>query len=194
MSHVTDTPTETEQMVREKIMEPGPEGDAVRASLASSHARTDAELRLAALVIAFGFGALDALGKAVDPELSLNQVLRLRSNATALSRAGHQNQAVLNTMESALKTLKTSPGRLADQRRVGSMMTLGAIGVQYQDRRVFCREHGHGLAEHLAQRRPDRKTHLNRPRRRRPDRPALAGPAQARPERACGCARCSSPP
>jgi AcrR family transcriptional regulator len=50
----------------------------------------------------------------------------------------HQNQAVLNTMESALKTLKTSPGRLADQlcgpdaplrERIRSMMTLGAIGV-----------------------------------------------------------------
>jgi AcrR family transcriptional regulator len=50
----------------------------------------------------------------------------------------HQNQAVLNTMASALKTLKTSPGRLADQlcgpdaplrQRIRSMMTLGAISV-----------------------------------------------------------------
>jgi hypothetical protein len=72
--------------------------DAVRSTLASYHARTDAELRLAALVIAFGFGALDALGKAVDPDLSLNQVLRLRGNATALSRASHQNQAVLDRL------------------------------------------------------------------------------------------------
>jgi AcrR family transcriptional regulator len=50
----------------------------------------------------------------------------------------HQNQAVLNTMASAIKTLKTSPGRLADElsgpdaplrERIRSMMTLGAIGV-----------------------------------------------------------------
>ncbi|HEX3574708.1 MAG TPA: hypothetical protein VHU42_08925 [Rhodopila sp.] len=75
--------------------------DAVRSTLANSHARTDAELRLTALVIAFGFGALDALGKAVDPDLSVNQVLRLRTNATALSRASHQNQAVLDRMHKA---------------------------------------------------------------------------------------------
>jgi hypothetical protein len=72
--------------------------DAVRSTLASYQIRTDAELRLVALVIAFGFGALDALGKAASPELSLNQVMRLRSNATALSRAGHQNQAVLDRL------------------------------------------------------------------------------------------------
>jgi hypothetical protein len=72
--------------------------DAVRASLACYNARTDGELRLAALTVAFGFGALDALGRAVDPDLSFNQMMRLRSNATALSRAGHQNQAVLDTL------------------------------------------------------------------------------------------------
>jgi hypothetical protein len=72
--------------------------DAVRSTLASYHARSDTELRLVALIIAFGFGALDALGKAVSPDLSLNQILRLRSNATALSRAGHQNQALLDKL------------------------------------------------------------------------------------------------
>jgi hypothetical protein len=72
--------------------------DAVRSTLASYHARTDTELRLIALIIAFGFGALDALGKAAGPDLSLNQVMRLRSNATSLSRAGHQNQAVLDKL------------------------------------------------------------------------------------------------
>jgi hypothetical protein len=70
--------------------------EAVRATLAGYNARTDDEVRLAALVVAFGFGALDALGQAANPDLSLNQVMRLRSNATALSRAGHQNQAVLD--------------------------------------------------------------------------------------------------
>ena len=50
----------------------------------------------------------------------------------------HQNQAVLNTMASAIKTLKTSPRRLADQltgpdaplrERIRAMMTLGAISI-----------------------------------------------------------------
>ncbi len=70
--------------------------DAARGMLASYNSRNDEELRLHALVIAFGFGALDALAQASGPGLSLNQVMRLRSNATALSRAGHQNQAVLD--------------------------------------------------------------------------------------------------
>ncbi len=70
--------------------------DAARGMLASYNSRDDEELRLHALVIAFGFGALDALAQAAGSGLSLNQVMRLRSNATALSRAGHQNQAVLD--------------------------------------------------------------------------------------------------
>ena len=50
----------------------------------------------------------------------------------------HQNQAVLNTMATALRTLKTTPLRLADvlaepdaplRERVRAMMTLGAISV-----------------------------------------------------------------
>jgi hypothetical protein len=70
--------------------------DAVSATLAGYHIRNDNELRLVALSIAFGFGALDALSQAAGSNLPLNQVMRLRSNATALSRAGHQNEAVLD--------------------------------------------------------------------------------------------------
>lgn len=72
--------------------------EAVRDMLDGYEIRNDNELRLVALTIAFGFGALDALGQAANPELSLNQIMRLRSNATALSRAGHQNQAVLDKL------------------------------------------------------------------------------------------------
>jgi hypothetical protein len=72
--------------------------DTVRSTLASYHVRTDNEVRLAALVVAFGFGALDALSKAANRELSLDQVMDLRDNATALSAAGHQNQAVLDRL------------------------------------------------------------------------------------------------
>lgn len=69
---------------------------AVQSAIAGYNARTDEELHLAALIVAFGFGALDALSKAVDPDLSLNQMMRLRSNAAALSRAGHRNRAALD--------------------------------------------------------------------------------------------------
>jgi len=66
--------------------------------LASYDARTDQELRLAAEIIAFGFGALDALRRAANPDLSTKEVLRLRGNANSLNRAGQQNQRLLDRL------------------------------------------------------------------------------------------------
>ena len=71
---------------------------AAHALLDSYEARTNRELRLAALSIAFGFGALDALSRAVDPALAVAQVLRLRGNANALSRSAVQNETLLNKL------------------------------------------------------------------------------------------------
>lgn len=82
-----------------------PEGDiaaarqAASATLADYAIRTNRELRLAALIIAFSFGALDALSRAVDPALAVNQTLRLRGNANALSRAAHQNETRLLALQ-----------------------------------------------------------------------------------------------
>jgi hypothetical protein len=69
--------------------------NAASALLASYEPRTNRELRFAALAIAFSFGALDALSRSADPELTLNQVLRLRGNANALNRAAQQNETRL---------------------------------------------------------------------------------------------------
>jgi hypothetical protein len=66
-----------------------------RSTLDSYGARDDRELRFAALSIAFSFGALDALSRAAQPDQPPNQVLRLRGNANALSRAALQNEARL---------------------------------------------------------------------------------------------------
>ncbi len=78
--------------------------EAARASaaavLASYNARNDHELRLAALTLAFSLGALDALARAVNPELTDNQVLRLRGNANALNRAALLNQKALDELQS----------------------------------------------------------------------------------------------
>jgi hypothetical protein len=72
--------------------------EAASAILASYGARTNRELRFAALSIAFGFGALESLSRAADPELALNQVLRLRGNANALNRAAQQNETRLDKL------------------------------------------------------------------------------------------------
>jgi hypothetical protein len=81
------------------------DGDMGAAQEAAHHAlidygaRTDDELRLAALVVAFGFGSLDALSKAADKDLSLDEVMDLRDNATALSTAGFQSQTALDRLQ-----------------------------------------------------------------------------------------------
>ncbi len=68
----------------------------------------------------------------------LAHYLRIVAERDQVFRMLHQNQAMLNTMASALKTLKTSPRRLAEQltgpdaplrERIRAMMTLGAISV-----------------------------------------------------------------
>jgi hypothetical protein len=69
--------------------------------LASYGARTNKEIRLAALNIAFSFGALDSLGRSVAPDLSVNQVLRLRGNANSLHRAAHKSQDALDRLQGA---------------------------------------------------------------------------------------------
>jgi hypothetical protein len=72
--------------------------ETVRTTLDGYNPRTEEELRLAALTVAFGIAALEALGDAADPGLPVNQRLRLRNNASALSRAGHRTQAALDKM------------------------------------------------------------------------------------------------
>ncbi len=69
--------------------------EAARSALACYDARTNRELRLAALAIAFSFGALDALSKAANPDLTLNQVMRLRGNATSLHRSADKAERAL---------------------------------------------------------------------------------------------------
>nr|WP_294552523.1 hypothetical protein [uncultured Rhodopila sp.] len=83
--------------------------EAARALLAEHNPRTDRELRRAALIIAFDFGALDALSRSVADDLTLNQVLRLRGNANALNRASLQNQKALD----ALQQLEPEPSEAA---------------------------------------------------------------------------------
>src|SRR5664279_1779308 len=79
---------------------------AAKSMLDSYAARTNRELRLAALAIAFSFGALDALSRAANPGLPVNQVLRLRGNANALNRAAEQNE---NRLEKQLQRQAAAP-------------------------------------------------------------------------------------
>jgi hypothetical protein len=78
---------------------------AAQAALDSYGPRTDRELRLAALSIAFALNALQALGHAASPETTPNQAIRLRSNANALHRSAQQCEARLE----ALRTTQQEP-------------------------------------------------------------------------------------
>ena len=68
---------------------------AAKGMLANYGARNDEELRFAALNVAFGFGALQALSQAVDKDVSLNQQMRLRGSAISLNRAAYINRTAL---------------------------------------------------------------------------------------------------
>ena len=75
-----------------------PPAHAVLSTLAAYDAEDEQELRLAAEIISFGFAALEALAKAMNPDLPLNAVLRLRGNANAAHRSGHQCQRTLDKL------------------------------------------------------------------------------------------------
>jgi hypothetical protein len=77
---------------------------AATATLLDYNTTTDQQLRLAALAIAFSFGALDALSRAVEPDLLVNQVIRLRGNANALNRAALQNETRLAKLRASIPT------------------------------------------------------------------------------------------
>lgn len=72
---------------------------AVLSTLAAYDPEDEQELRLAAEIISFGFATLEGLAKAMDPDLPLNAVLRLRGNANAAHRSGHQCQRTLDKLQ-----------------------------------------------------------------------------------------------
>jgi hypothetical protein len=77
---------------------------AVLSTLAAYDPSDEQELRLAAEIISFGFAALEGLAKAMNPELPVNAVLRLRGNANAAHRSGHQCQRTLDKLRKERRT------------------------------------------------------------------------------------------
>ncbi len=77
---------------------------AVLSTLAAYDPTDEQELRLAAEIISFGFAALEALAKAMNPDLSLSAILRLRGNANAAHRSGHQCQRSLDKLRKERRT------------------------------------------------------------------------------------------
>jgi hypothetical protein len=69
--------------------------------LAAYNAETEEELSLSAEIISFSFHALEALGEAADPDLSLTRKLRLRGSAVSLSRESHKSQRKLDQLQRA---------------------------------------------------------------------------------------------
>jgi hypothetical protein len=99
---------------------------AVLGTLAAYDPEDEQELRLAAEIISFGFATLEALAKAMNPDLPLNAVLRLRGNANAAHRSGHQCQRTLDKLRkerrmagvaavrSPMLEMLTDPARVAE--------------------------------------------------------------------------------
>jgi hypothetical protein len=72
--------------------------------LAAYNVETEEELRLAAEIISLGLHVLEALSQAADPDLSLNQVIRLRGSAVSLSRESHKFQRKLDQLQRDRRT------------------------------------------------------------------------------------------
>ncbi len=78
--------------------------------LAAYHPETEDEFSLAAEIISFAFHALDALSQAADPDMPLNQKLRLRGSAVSLSRESHKSQRKLDQLQKARRAgIPTQP-------------------------------------------------------------------------------------
>ena len=73
--------------------------EAARQMLADYHPETNDELRLAAEIINFSFHALEALGQAATPEMTLNKILCLRGSAVSLSREAHKSRRKLDQLQ-----------------------------------------------------------------------------------------------
>jgi hypothetical protein len=62
---------------------------------------TEPELSLAANIISLNLHALQALGQAANPDLPLNEILRLRSGAVSLSREAEKAERRLDQLRAA---------------------------------------------------------------------------------------------
>ncbi len=82
---------------------------AARQMLAAYHPETAEELSLAAEIISFSFHALEALGQAANPELSLSRTIRLRGSAVSLSRESHKARRRLEQIQRARQTAAQAP-------------------------------------------------------------------------------------
>ena len=77
--------------------------------LATYQPDNEQELRLAAEIVSFSFHALEALGQAALPDISLNHKLRLRGSAVSLSRASHKAQRQLDQVQKQRRTGSPQP-------------------------------------------------------------------------------------
>jgi hypothetical protein len=82
--------------------------------LAAYGVQAEDELSLTGEIISFGFHAMEALSQAADPNLSLNQKLRLRGSAVSMSREGHKAQRKLDQLQRQRRT--SVPSQTAEAR------------------------------------------------------------------------------
>ncbi|HVY16643.1 MAG TPA: hypothetical protein VHB27_15570 [Rhodopila sp.] len=151
---------------------------AVLEALAEYGPRSNRELRLAALSLAFSLGALDALSRATDQDLTLNQVLRLRSSANTLHRSARQADETLaderrepeiapqeTTQPNPFLPMSTEPHDLIDFAR-----SMGLLSRQ-QRRRLEREEAKVRRRQEIQARQAARDTHKGR----QPDKATLTG-------------------
>jgi hypothetical protein len=83
--------------------------EAAAQMLAAHDPQTPDEITLAAQIVTLQFHALEALGNAAEPGLSLNRILRLRGSAVSLSRESHKARRRLEQIQRARQTEAQAP-------------------------------------------------------------------------------------
>jgi hypothetical protein len=87
----------------------------------------DSEAARATVRETLGFGALDALGKAANKDLSLDEVMDLRDSATALSTAADKSQVALDRLQKQ-RPARVQPATLPDSMEGRDLVTFARSG------------------------------------------------------------------
>ena len=94
-------------------------------ALNNHNPRNDAELLVAAQIIAFGLASFASATRSMDPDVSDSMALRLRANATACTRAAERNRQALGVRltEQTVQTAACPPPDLAREAAIVAGLT-----------------------------------------------------------------------
>ncbi|HVY17359.1 MAG TPA: hypothetical protein VHB27_19200 [Rhodopila sp.] len=118
--------------------------------------QTEAELRLVYRVIAFNLQAGEALAQAVQPDMPLNRILRLRTGAVSLAREATKAERALEKRRAASERDEAEPPE-APPEPAPSVEKTGALIEDNRTVSAYAKAHGISFSEALHRRARDKR-------------------------------------